>query len=234
MPFKLKNRKLAFLALIFFIIFCLLGFWQLSRAKFKKTLLKSYAARTLSTPLSASQLAAEKDYRFYRANLIGQFDNQHVFLLDNKTFHGKIGYEVYIPFRAEGFAQPILVDMGFIPMGTFRNQLPTIKPIVGKKSITGMLNFPPAYVSLGKIQESKKIVWPLRIEFIQLPELSNLLNDKLFSYILMIDPKHLDAYSIEWQVTIMSPEKHLAYAVQWFALALTLLILFVVLNWDKK
>jgi cytochrome oxidase assembly protein ShyY1 len=30
------------------------------------------------------------------------------------------------------------------------------------------------------------------------------------------------------------PERHLGYAVQWFALALTLVVIWIVVNWRKR
>lgn len=230
MAFKIKNWKLALLSLVFFCLFISLGCWQLSRAEQKKILLDSFAERTRKQPLSTLELIQTKDPRFYRARLEGRFDNEHTLLLDNKTFRGQIGYEVYTPFNAIGLNLPILVDRGFIPIGQTRKQLPAIASIQGSVTLSGMLNLPPTYVSWGKIHESTQINWPLRVQFINLPELSSLLGHPLYSQILNITPNDPAAYSVEWKVVIMGPEKHRAYAVQWFALALTLLILFVALN----
>ena len=129
--------------------------------------------------------------RFYRAKLSGHFDNQHTFLLDNKTSHGKIGYEVYTLFNAEDLAAPILVDRGFLPMTGNRNTLPTIRSIEGHLTITGMLNLPPTYVTLGKITESAKPTWPMRVEYINLAELAKLtVTSTIFSpYILTLEPQ---------------------------------------------
>jgi surfeit locus 1 family protein len=34
----------------------------------------------------------------------------------------------------------------------------------------------------------------------------------------------------DWRPAVMRPEQHLAYAFQWFALAITVLVIFVVAN----
>lgn len=230
MPFTIKNGKLALLAFLFIAFFVSLGFWQLSRADQKKTLLASYANRTQQAPLHSPDLHTGTDLRFYRVELQGYFDNQHTLLLDNKTFHGRVGYEVYTPFKAIGLAEPILVDRGFVPLGKSRNSLPPIQAFSGPVTIKGLLTLPPAYVALGKIREPAPTSWPLRVQYIKGAELIPFLGYPLFPYIVTIEPGEPAAYSIEWQVVIMPPEKHIGYAVQWFALALTLLILFVVLN----
>lgn len=234
MPFKmyitLKNWKLAILALIFLCLFVSLGCWQLWRAQEKKILMKSFSERTLHEPFSAAAITKENDLRFYRIKLTGFFDNQHSLLLDNKIFHGKVGYEVYTPFYCKDLADPILVDRGFIPGSVSRRDLPGINAIIGTVTITGMLNLPPRYVALGRINETQEINWPLRIEFVNLMEVAKLLNYPLYHYVLNLEAKDPAAYAIEWQIVTMGPEKHIGYAIQWFALALTLLILFVVLN----
>ena len=232
MSVKIKNWKLAVLALIIFCLFVRLGMWQVSRANEKKTLLATYAARMQQTPVNAKALSQPNDWRFYRAQIVGRFDNQHTVLLDNKTFQGRIGYEVYTPFKARGLDNAILVDRGFVPLTSSRAILPTIKNIEGDVTITGLLNLPPTYHALGDIQDTKDNAWPRRLEFIQLPLVGQLLGYPLFPYILMIEPKNPAAFTIEWQIVTMSPERHWGYAVQWFALALTLLILFVALNRD--
>lgn len=160
--------------------------------------------------------------------LHGRFDNQHSLLLDNKTFKGQVGYEVYTPFKAEGLNQVILVDRGFIPLGANRQILPNLRDVPGKVTIIGMLNLPPTYVTYGQLYDVMH--WPLRIEFVQLESLSQLLHVSLFPYVFCLTPEDPASYTNEWQIVIMSPERHRGYAVQWFALALTLLILFVALN----
>ncbi|MBV9575764.1 MAG: SURF1 family protein [Gammaproteobacteria bacterium] len=230
---KIKNWKLALLSLLLIYLFTHLGFWQLARAKQKKLLLQSFAERTEQAPLAATALKKLTDFRFYQARLQGHFDNTHTFLLDNKIVNGQIGYEVYTPFYAEQFTNVILVDRGFIAMNANRQILPLIPPILGMTTITGMLNLPPTYFAWGKMTDSTQLNWPLRIEFIHLQEIAQLLAQPLFSYTLSLSPHDPRAFPIQWQIVTMGPEKHIGYAIQWFALALTLLILSVALNWKR-
>ncbi len=234
MPFKIQNWKLSLLALLFICIFTSLGFWQLSRANQKKLLLASFTERTMRTPLTVQDINHPGDWRFYQARLEGSFDNAHTMLLDNKIYQGMIGYEVYTPFKASGMDTPIMVDRGFIPIGKSRKDLPVIKNITGNITITGMLNLPPTYVALGQIYEAPSIRWPLRIEYVNLSEFPKFLGYSVYPYVLNIEASDSSAYEVRWQPVTMSPEKHTAYAVQWFALALTLLILFVALNRKPK
>ncbi len=229
MTFKIKNWKLTLLGLVFVVLFASLGNWQLLRAHQKEILLKSFAERRTQMPLTAQVLDSSSDLRFYRAELQGSFDNAHTLLLDNKTYQGHVGYEVYTPFLAKGLKTPILVDRGFVLLGSSRKILPVIEPIYGEVTILGMLNSPPKYVALGQMQESPQITWPLRVEFIHLSELSQLLGYALSPYTLSLT-QDKTVYAMDWQIVTISPERHRGYAVQWFALALTLLILCIALN----
>ncbi|HEY9031818.1 MAG TPA: SURF1 family cytochrome oxidase biogenesis protein, partial [Kangiella sp.] len=38
----------------------------------------------------------------------------------------------------------------------------------------------------------------------------------------------------QWELVASPPEKHIAYAVQWFGMALVLIILFIVLNLKRE
>lgn len=227
--FRIVNWKLTLLGLLMVAGLCSLGFWQLSRAKEKRILIATFTARTLHAPLSSNALQNLADPRYYRAKLSGNFDNSHTYLLDNKIVDGQVGYEVYTPFWIKHSKNPIMVDRGFIPMGSTRQQLPTIKNINGEVNILGMLNSPPKYVAFGTMQTDALINWPLRIEYLDLKKIN--LAAKFYPYILSLDANDPAAYKIQWQAfETMPPERHIGYAVQWFALALTLLILCVVLN----
>ena len=192
---KLKNTKLTLLSAGFIILFIFLGNWQLSRANEKKLLLKSFAERGLLSPLNAAQLTRDMDLRFYLAQLHGTFDNAHTLLLDNKIQDGKIGYEVYTPFKADGLPAPILIDRGFIGLGVSRQQLPAIAPIPGKVTLKGFLNSPPRYFSYGKMTDSSRDSWPLRIEYLDAKELARHLASPIFPLVLSLAPHDCGEYS---------------------------------------
>lgn len=231
MKIKIKNWKLSLLSLVFIIIFISLGCWQLSRAREKSDMLQQFHLRTQAAPVTAKDLEMPNDWRFYQVKLEGKFDDQHTILLDNKIFNGKVGYEVYTPFNAKGMNQIVLVDRGFIPVGVSRELLPAVpKAAKGTVTIHGIIATPPLYVAFGQMSENGKVQWPLRVEYIHLPQISNLLNEKVYPYVVSLYPASSSALQVKWNIMTVDPNKHKGYAVQWFALALTLLIISVILN----
>lgn len=231
MTLKMKNWKLNLLSLVFILIFIALGFWQISRAHQKTALLDRYEQRTKLPPATASDLATPDDWRFRQIILEGKFDDAHSILLDNKIFNGKIGYEVYTPMKANGVDTIILIDRGFVPIGASRDELPAIpKTAKGNVKIQGMVNTPPLYLAFGSILENGKVQWPLRVEYINLPELGKVLKTEFYPYVVSLNEASPGALQVKWQIVTVDPNKNKGYAVQWFAFALTLLIISVVLN----
>jgi surfeit locus 1 family protein len=230
----MKSLLLTLLTLLLTLVLSSLGYWQLSRAHQKEALLQAAAAHQALPPLTAQTLVTQQDKRFYRVQLTGHFDNAHTVLLDNTLYHGQVGYEVYTPFFAQHINTPFLVDRGFIAMGQSREHLPPIRPIIGTVTLKGRFNQPPRYHVLGTLYSEATTRWPLRVEFIELVALQAYLPYVLSPDLIQIDPKDVHAYPLEWVSTVMSPERHYAYAFQWFALALTLLIIWVTLFIRKR
>lgn len=226
----MRHWKLNFIALIFICLFVFLGHWQQKRAQEKAKLLNVYHERMRLPALEATNFSISDESRFRLLTLTGQFDHRHTILLDNKIFHGKIGYEVYTPFISPELNAPILVDRGFIAIQGDRNHLPVMSPLTGESQVTGLLNLPPRYLALGNLYESKEIKWPLRVQYINLSALSPYTGPLYSPYVLLLSPTHPAAFENEWQITVSGPEKHQAYAIQWFAFAITLLIISIALN----
>lgn len=234
MPLTIKNWKLALVSLLLFSLFAYLGYWQLARAHAKEQLITLFKAQMTNTPLSNTTLAGASNPRFRRVQLTGFYDNQHIILLDNKTAHRQIGYEIYTLFYVKHSKQPLLIDRGFIAMPGDRQHLPVIKPVLGEQKLLGLLDTPPRYVALGAMRETESTLSPMRVEYIDLNELSELLHIAIYPYIVRLTPTELGNTVNEREFFTILPERHRGYAIQWFALAGTLLILFVVLNCKTK
>lgn len=230
----IKDWKFTVFVFLWICLFVALGYWQLSRAKQKNDLIQQVERRLSLLPLTETNLAGtgQKDLRFYPVALHGKFEGQHTILLDNKTWHGQVGYEVYVPFVPQGTNYTLLVDRGFVQRGPSRQHLPNLPLADDTVLVTGRFDRPPAYFSFGDINEPGPLQWPLRVQFIHLGQLATLLGRPLFPYVVTISPGHPAACMIGPQgVAKIGPARHKAYALQWFALAFSLLILLVVLNY---
>lgn len=221
-----------FLALGLYLLINL-GIWQLHRAEEKKTILKTFADHTQQPPLNLANLTLTTNLQYYPVELSGKYDNAHTLLLDNQIFNSQVGYEVYTPFIIDGFEQVILVNRGWIRAAATRNTLPSIPPIQGTIRIKGILNSPTTYFTLGTLYEGKELNWPLRIEFIDLQMLTKLIGYPIFPYLLWLDSKAIGSLTPNWHIATISPEKHVAYAIQWFGLAIVLFLVFAAACWKR-
>src|SRR5437879_9544516 len=62
---------------------------------------------------------------FQRVSVTGRLEAARQFLLDNRSYRGRSGYEVLTPFTRAG-AAVLLVDRGWVPFSGSRARLPDI------------------------------------------------------------------------------------------------------------
>lgn len=217
--------------ILFFSLFVMLGFWQIDRAHQKQILQDSYAHRSELPAISLEKVLREpplEKWRYHRIQLEGYYDNQHLILVDNKTFQHHVGYHVLSPLLLSN-QNVVLVNRGWVPMGS-RNHLPKIAPIQGKQVVLGVIEIPnlkPFLLS----HKPENDHWPQRVEAIELKELAKNFDKTLYPFIVLLSPNKTDGFIRDWHPVMTIPvSRHYGYAVQWFSLALTLLIIFIVVN----
>lgn len=211
-----------------------LALWQQQRAEYKDTLQQKIIERKKLSAVDVTELPASRESRRYLpVTFTGEFDNRHSFLLDNITLDRHVGYHVYTPVKIKGF-KSILVNRGFVPQGKTRDQLPQINVPEGKIKITGLLDFSPSRTLLlaENVQETAR--WPVVLQYIELSEISTLLNDDLYDMVLWLNPDESAAFEYDLPVLNLNAAKNNGYAFQWFAMSLTLLVIYIVVNTKKQ
>ncbi len=219
------------LALLYIMIS--LAFWQLDRAEFKDTLQQKITERKKLSIVDVVELPASRESRRYRpVKFIGEYDTKHSFLLDNITFDRHVGYHVFTPVKIDGF-KTILVSRGFVSQGRTRDQLPDVNAPAGKIEITGLLDFSPSRTLLlaENVQETSR--WPVVLQYVELSEISQLLDDELYDMVLWLGPDEAGAFDYDLPVLNLNAAKNSGYAFQWFAMSLALAIIYIVVNTKK-
>lgn len=221
---------LALLGLIFFVQ---LGAWQLRRAAEKEVMQDRYAARTQEVPLSLPDILRQgEDVADFPVILHGHFDNAHTLFLDNQPQDQASGFHVYTPFLPDGDTQFILVNRGWVVRAQNAQLLPTIAPARATE-VRGTLAMPSAFFTVGQTDYRQR---PLRVPRLEMDQLSRALGMALRPFVVRLDAAAPDGFVRTWSpvvVLAMGPEKHRAYAFQWFALAVSVLVMFVVVNFRK-
>lgn len=206
-----------------------LGFWQLERANTKAKLATVYQQSNLKTPLNISSLPKDVEQALYRrVKLRGHFDNVHQLLLDNRVYQHHVGYEVLTPFQAQG-NKLILINRGFIKAPDKRSLLPNIKPVDQVVTLEGRIVLPTKNPFLF-VRDTKPQHWPWRIQAINTVQISTVLGKEIYPFVVQLSPKSPHGFQRQWKPITTTANKHLGYAIQWFSLALTLVIIYLVVN----
>lgn len=242
------NFKPALIPTLAFILIlpCLiaLGFWQLDRAAQKKALIEGIASAQTQTPLTLQAYMKESaDSQLYHSLAIqGRFLPGDDLLLMHVQVQGQTGYDVLSTFETEyeGRMLYILVNRGFVPEAvlkacTAQGSCPfwTLNPSQ-TRVIRGIITRPQATrFILGETVPEPK-VRPLAIQRTELPAITLITGRTYLPVILLMQDSSQEGLVTHWALNLMPPEKHLGYAVQWFGLALCLIVIYVVVNLRRK
>jgi surfeit locus 1 family protein len=215
-------------------LFVRLGFWQLDRAAQKEELLAQYEAGQQAQVAITSQ-NADGLARYQKVSVAGHYDPAHQVLLDNMPSHaGRPGYRVLTPMQTS--AGWLLVDRGWLPLGATRAELPNVSVGADERNITGTMDsLPRAGLQLASPPIDPNAPWPRVLSFPTQADLEQQLGHKLIPGLLLLDPSHPDGYERIWEAHLgFKPERHIGYAVQWFALAAAAVIIFMLLGFRTK
>lgn len=226
---NIKLRWL-FAYLGFFLLFLSLGAWQINRANEKQDFLNTQAQRVNDSVQLTSETADDATaLRYKPTTVVGHYDSTKQFLLDNQINTGKAGYFVFTPFKLANSNKAILVNRGWIPLIEPRATLPNVDfQSESEVTLNGRLNtFPSIGLKLEGANQPTNTN-PAVVGIIDAKILATQLGYELFNLQLELAPDAANGFKREWAAEkIMQPEQHLAYALQWFGLALALTVIFV-------
>jgi surfeit locus 1 family protein len=198
-------------------LFAALGLWQWNRG----------------TAREAAWLAIDQTAPI---RLTGTWQADRQFLLENMTRQGRPGYEVLTPFLAQD--RLWLVNRGWIPFDGFRESLPDVSlatPSGAEQTVIGMpAGLPVSGLDFGRRPPATEGGWPRATSFPTLDELELSLGKTVESQVLQLSAETGPGYRRDWPRPGVPPDRHFAYAFQWWGFATLALVLYVFLNLRKK
>lgn len=209
-----------------------LGFWQLDRAEQKRELLSKLRANAQDAAIAVDGgLGQLGDFRFRRAVASGRYLQGRQILLDNQIEAQRVGYHVFTPLElAGGGGVVLLVNRGWVSLGSSRTQRPAVPAPAGSVTVHGLLNTPPAVgMRLGRGAVAGAD-WPQVWTYLDTQAVGQALDRRVLPYVLLLDRDDPGGYVRNWRVSGTPPEKNLGYAFQWFAMAAMLVLLYVWLS----
>ncbi len=209
------------------VVFVALGNWQLGRADEKRALAGNF---TSSEPAVDWARVRRDAPRYQRVTLHGHYDPEHQFLLDNMSVESVAGVQVLTPFLLDD-GSAVIVNRGWLPFGPTRQDLPAVDVEGDPRTVVGRIDELPRPGIWLKAPPATG--WPRLVQYPKMPELADALGRPLAPRQVLLDPGVPDGYTRAWTVTGTTVDRHLGYAVQWFAFAAVAAGIWFVLSFRK-
>lgn len=231
----LPSLKLSIISIILFSILVYLGTWQIGRAKYKKNILHQVQQKSAAEPIQLASLAKQElaDNRFIPVSLDGVFLNNFTFLLDNQMYQHKPGYRILTAVQDPHLDKLVLVDRGWVALGSNRKKLPVIEEIYGLKRIVGIINTIPSGIILQKDVLKATDTWPIVIQQVDYEFISNALQHKVYNFVVQLQTHDLTSYDIIPIEFGISSTKNIGYALQWYFFAALVVIYYLIASVKK-
>ena len=247
MNLRARNLRVGWLlAVVAMVAFAAAGRWQLGRMHEKEAMLAA-AAKALdqATPqplLLASDRGRAAAYDWALGQ--GRIANTTLWL-DNQQREGRSGVRMYCVLFPDEGVQPMLVDAGWWPLDG-RRTLPVFGcPAGDAQTVRGLLAPPPSTgIAHGEpLAPNGDARWLAARLDLPAIEAALKLSTGLAPRVLRLDPQRAPADAgvmlapgerdLDILANTLTPDRHLGYAVQWFGLAISVLVVALVLTLRK-
>jgi surfeit locus 1 family protein len=218
-------------------IFISLGVWQLHRRDWKLDLIHRIESRSQTEPISldraleAAANAGLAELEYQRVKARGRFDHaheRHLFsLLD-----GAPGWRVITPLETSQ-GRIALVDRGFIPMTLKEPVSRQQGQIEGEVEVTGAIRAPASKDWLGADNDPVRNQWHWRDLDGMAVDLGKSNHAVVPFFIEAVVTPVPGGWPKSGAATTQLPNRHIEYALTWFGLAITLVVMFGVFAYGR-
>lgn len=209
------------------VLFIYLGVWQSGKGD---RLAAELAQRALRSQLGATMVtgqlldaAAAQDALF---SVVGTYEAQHQFFLDNRQENDQPGVHVITPLKIEGSQTRILVNRGWIGWGAQGRQvLPEVATPAGRIQLIGLATV-PSTKKFFLMPDHTEVQSKLRAR-VDLSRFEKLIGHPLQPVVLQQTGGDApDTLVRHWSPPQDRVGMHRGYAFQWFAMAVALLLFY--------
>ncbi len=211
-----------------------LGSWQYYKAEAKLALQKQLEHGLYEAPVTLPETAHDIEHlRYKRVKFYGTYEPRYQMFLDNQVNSAVIGYHVLTPLKLMGSQQYVLVNRGWIK-GDLNRQMPHVNTPEGHQEIEGDISIPLTNFFTLESPPSVNDTWQQVWQHLDIQRYEKSVPFKIKPFIVRLNAKSTaGGFDRNWPLPSERISTHLGYAFQWFGFALTLLVIYIVLNIKK-
>lgn len=228
------NWLIAACVLLTIIALVRLGLWQFGRAQDKVQQQRDYQSMQASeaTPIQYVPTAGRQydiqQLQNRRVVLEGEYLNERTILLVFQSHEAQVGYEVVTPFRADATNELVLVSRGWTPAADYAVIRERLPEITGPQSLTGQIYVPGAREAARENPDFEPR-WPLELRHLNMAQIEPLFEQTLFPYVVRLNEDQPGVLTRHWPEVIVDTSRNFSYALQWFSMAIAVLIVSLIL-----
>lgn len=206
-----------------------LSTWQISRGLEKRSTQDAYHNETTFRDWQHGSAVRS----FEQLKTTGHYIADQQIVLDNIIINSRYGHYVLTPIETAVDEPLLLINRGWIERTDGTVSDATLALPQGELSVSGRAgSLPKAAYKMGAAVETTPN-WPKHAVYPSTEELEAALGRDIQDFVLLMDHQEKNGLLRHWVPSEFGPGKHFGYALQWFAMAATLLGL-LIWNYRKK
>ncbi|MCI0748953.1 MAG: SURF1 family protein [Nevskiales bacterium] len=215
-------------------LFATLGHWQWGKGVNRQEWLAQFQADGGAGVTLTRNTLAVQQLQLLRASATGVYWTDRQLLQDGQSREGRPGFHVWTPLRLRDGAL-LLVNRGWMAQPQNLKRLPQPPVPEGEVRIVGWWrSLPEPAIRVGEDDCRNTQSFPVVVVYPRQEQIQCLMGESVLPGLLLLDAREPDGFVREWSAGGLPPERHFGYAVTWYALAVTAVILFASLNWKRR
>ncbi|MBL8520585.1 MAG: SURF1 family protein [Betaproteobacteria bacterium] len=201
-----------------------LGQWQQGRAEEKRQLQAENESRGRLGPIQLNKTSRASELRFRAARAVGRWHASGPVFVDNRVHGGRAGFYVLAPLELQDGGL-VLVQRGWIARDASYPKAPAYAAPQGTVHVTGRLDVPSARFVEWTTVPAQGNVW----QNLTPERFRSATGLDVLPFLLVEDPSPANLAHVAVEPAARAG-KHVEYMWTWYALCMTALVLWVMMN----
>lgn len=215
-------------------LFVHLGLWQAGKGERRAAELAQHADRARHGALQIqAELVSPEQVQDFPVAVRGVYEPEHQFFVDNRQEAGKPGVHVITPLRIAGSLTRVLVNRGWVGWGQSRAELPRVDVPAGEVLVNGLASIPSTkkFFLMPEHAEQNPHLWSRP----DLQRYAQTTGHVIQGFVILQNQDDApDRLIRHWPPPEDRVAMHESYSMQWFSMALGLLVFWLVASVRKR